>query len=216
MWVCTYLVFSIYVDLMFAACVLWNVEMSGWLHYIRCGVKLVVLVGLVRRFSSRTLEAYAVATIFVNLMLLVSTICEASSKFLGTDPAQEELFVLFVNRIVETPVAFLGAVKLSRQSASQQVVPLPSLDTSRFVCRTCTWVELCDSRDGAGTEDPATCCICLESIELDELVTQLTCKHCFHVDCASQWMSRCATRGRGGSMCPMRCASTEADGPSAV
>eukprot|EP00928_Gymnodinium_smaydae_P073748 TRINITY_DN5688_c0_g2_i2.p1 TRINITY_DN5688_c0_g2~~TRINITY_DN5688_c0_g2_i2.p1 ORF type:complete len:220 (+),score=8.00 TRINITY_DN5688_c0_g2_i2:88-747(+) len=217
MWICAYNLFSLYLDLMIAACVVWNVDVSGWLFYVRCGLKLVLLVVLVWRFSHRTSEAWVAAIILIASMLFVSTWCRVSSDALGTTPAVEEIIALCINRIVETlvTVMLMWLGKLSPHDASRQVVPLPSLDTSKFVSRTCTWVEVCGLCDAArGIEHVEVCSICLERFELDEVVTQLTCKHVFHTHCASQWTLRCATRRRGGSLCPMRCALTEVDGPS--
>eukprot|EP00928_Gymnodinium_smaydae_P073745 TRINITY_DN5688_c0_g1_i1.p1 TRINITY_DN5688_c0_g1~~TRINITY_DN5688_c0_g1_i1.p1 ORF type:complete len:237 (+),score=15.84 TRINITY_DN5688_c0_g1_i1:70-711(+) len=213
MWVCTYILYSILLDLVFAACVICNLVVSEWLFYVRLALKIVVLAWLLLRSSSKTLEAWTAATMFVASMLFVSTICKVSSGILQPPPAMEEMIYLWVNRIVES----LVLLKLSRYVAGQQVVPLPSLDTSKCVHRTCTWIELCGSFDGAlDIEHLATCCICLEMMELNEVVTQLTCKHVYHTDCAAQWMLRCTTSHRGGSLCPMRCPSTETLGPSSA
>eukprot|EP00928_Gymnodinium_smaydae_P082505 TRINITY_DN65844_c0_g1_i1.p1 TRINITY_DN65844_c0_g1~~TRINITY_DN65844_c0_g1_i1.p1 ORF type:complete len:217 (+),score=9.13 TRINITY_DN65844_c0_g1_i1:62-712(+) len=214
MWVGAYVLFSIYIDLMFATFPLWSVEITGWLFYTRHGLKVVLLVVLVWRFSSKTWEAWVVAVMLIASMPLVSVVCR-SFDVSGTTPEQELSSAIWATRIFEIPVTLIYWVKFSAHDANWQVVPLPSLDTSKLASRTCTLVELCDSCDRAcGLEDDATCSICLERIELNELVTQLTCKHFFHTHCVSEWELRCTTRHRGGSLCPMRCPLTEDDGAS--
>eukprot|EP00928_Gymnodinium_smaydae_P017815 TRINITY_DN16806_c2_g2_i1.p1 TRINITY_DN16806_c2_g2~~TRINITY_DN16806_c2_g2_i1.p1 ORF type:complete len:240 (+),score=19.12 TRINITY_DN16806_c2_g2_i1:68-721(+) len=217
MWVINYALCSILMDVIFAAVGVWNVVVGGWLFYMRCGLKLVLLVLLVWRFSCRTSKALVVAILLGASMLFTSTICKMLSDILGSTPAQEEIVALWSNRVVEAPVMLVSWVKLSMHDANQRVVPLRSVDTSKFVSRTCTWVELCGSCDGTpGIENNAACSMCLERLELDELVTQLTCNHFFHTHCASQWMLRCMTHCSGGNVCPMRCHLTEFGGPSAV
>eukprot|EP00928_Gymnodinium_smaydae_P015974 TRINITY_DN15948_c0_g2_i1.p1 TRINITY_DN15948_c0_g2~~TRINITY_DN15948_c0_g2_i1.p1 ORF type:complete len:232 (-),score=9.06 TRINITY_DN15948_c0_g2_i1:565-1197(-) len=210
MWVRTCALYSIYIDLMFLACVVCNFVVSEWLFYVRCGVKVVLIVGLMWRCSTRNLEAWVVAIFLVAVVLFVSTACKVLSDFLWTAPAMKEMTNLWVNRIVETPVTLICCAKFFGNDTSQQVVPLQIFDTSKFVYRTCTWVELCGSCDDAPDIDSlSTCCICLESIELHDMVTQLICKHFYHTDCAAQWMRRCTTGRLGGSLCPMRCPSVE-------
>eukprot|EP00928_Gymnodinium_smaydae_P017808 TRINITY_DN16806_c0_g1_i2.p1 TRINITY_DN16806_c0_g1~~TRINITY_DN16806_c0_g1_i2.p1 ORF type:complete len:219 (-),score=13.13 TRINITY_DN16806_c0_g1_i2:445-1101(-) len=216
MWVCAYVLISIYIDLMLAMSSVWNYEVSGWCSYMRYGVKFALVVILAWRFSSRTLGAGVTALVLIASIPFGSTICKVSPHILGSTAAREEGLALWANRIVEVPLTWIRWV-ISARAASPQVVPLPSLKTCKFVSRTCTWVELSDSCDGArGIQHDAACCICLERIELDELVTQLTCKHFFHANCASQWVLRCTTRcgGGSGSLCPMRCPLANNDGLS--
>eukprot|EP00928_Gymnodinium_smaydae_P057248 TRINITY_DN40517_c0_g1_i1.p1 TRINITY_DN40517_c0_g1~~TRINITY_DN40517_c0_g1_i1.p1 ORF type:complete len:185 (+),score=15.01 TRINITY_DN40517_c0_g1_i1:44-556(+) len=169
MWGITYATFSFFMDLLFIACVVWKVAVRGWLFYIKWCSKLVLLVALVWRFSSRISEAWVVlvAVSPIASMLLTSTICRLT-------PAQEAMIAFWVSLIVDVPVTTMCWVKLSIHDANRQVAPLPSLGASKLASRTCTAVEVCGSCDDArGIENDATCSICLERIELDELVTQL-------------------------------------------
>eukprot|EP00928_Gymnodinium_smaydae_P042441 TRINITY_DN28577_c0_g1_i1.p1 TRINITY_DN28577_c0_g1~~TRINITY_DN28577_c0_g1_i1.p1 ORF type:complete len:220 (-),score=9.70 TRINITY_DN28577_c0_g1_i1:299-958(-) len=212
MWLCCYVVCSTYIDLMCSACVVWNVQLRQWFFYLKCLTKVTVLLALAWRLSSRTWGAWVAVTILIVSMLFAPLIHDMSFDILERVPENEEIIALWVNRLIEAPIALICCcTKLSARETSPQVLPLTWVDTSRFVSKTGTWVEVCDTCDGAsGEEHDATCCICLERIELNEVVTQLTCKHSFHTQCASQWMLRCARRRHGeNNLCPMRCPITE-------
>jgi len=41
--------------------------------------------------------------------------------------------------------------------------------------------------------EDATCCICLEQMQMDVRVLKLPCKHHFHLDCGAQWLRQKGT-----------------------
>eukprot|EP00928_Gymnodinium_smaydae_P098485 TRINITY_DN9170_c0_g1_i1.p1 TRINITY_DN9170_c0_g1~~TRINITY_DN9170_c0_g1_i1.p1 ORF type:complete len:223 (+),score=10.31 TRINITY_DN9170_c0_g1_i1:84-752(+) len=214
MWLAVYFLTSIYLDTMFTICVLFGSELSHWLHFSKFILKVLVLVMVAWRLSDRSAGVWVTVSVVILSSLIEPLILSLSSAlfFVNQDNAGTTSFM--INRIVEAPTMVVYCSKLGQRLNQvgrnfDQVVPLASPDTSAFISKTCTRAELCLPSEHSGdSEGSMTCSICLERIELNDGVTQLTCEHCFHTDCASQWILRCETLDCGQILCPMRCALT--------
>eukprot|EP00928_Gymnodinium_smaydae_P082522 TRINITY_DN65860_c0_g1_i1.p1 TRINITY_DN65860_c0_g1~~TRINITY_DN65860_c0_g1_i1.p1 ORF type:complete len:230 (+),score=18.66 TRINITY_DN65860_c0_g1_i1:74-763(+) len=221
MWDCNYVICSIYIDFMFLSCALLQDQLGVWFLYsTKCAIKVAVLVMLAWIYSSRSLEVSVTVFVLSTLMLFLPYILLMVSDRQWRALEVEFLTTVIVNRICEAPLvlsvcvaqlgeAFVGRGEEQDRVSREKVVPLHCPDTNMFVSNVCTWVELCGSCEVADdAESAAICCICLDRIELNEVVTQLTCRHAFHSECASLWMRRCATLSPCESVCPIRCRLT--------
>eukprot|EP00928_Gymnodinium_smaydae_P098486 TRINITY_DN9170_c0_g2_i1.p1 TRINITY_DN9170_c0_g2~~TRINITY_DN9170_c0_g2_i1.p1 ORF type:complete len:249 (+),score=17.35 TRINITY_DN9170_c0_g2_i1:78-824(+) len=226
MWLSVYFLASIYLDALFTVCMLFSPELSQWLHFLKITVKVLVLVMLAERLSNGSAGVWVtVIVVLVSALLALLIFFLASALlFLNQDSAGITAFI--VNRIVETPIMVLYCSKPSARGSihrvsyvartRDQVVPAEPADmrahvsrgASAHVSKTCTWVELGSPGEHSDDSESAlTCCICLERIELNDVVTQFACKHCFHTDCVFEWVIRRERFGRGqNNLCPMRCA----------
>eukprot|EP00928_Gymnodinium_smaydae_P036213 TRINITY_DN25337_c0_g1_i1.p1 TRINITY_DN25337_c0_g1~~TRINITY_DN25337_c0_g1_i1.p1 ORF type:complete len:222 (+),score=14.35 TRINITY_DN25337_c0_g1_i1:40-705(+) len=210
MWERNYMISSICIDIAFLACALLQTNGGAWLLYSwKCAIKVVVLISSILIWSSRS-QVWVPLTALVALSFFPPYICivVADRRWRASDL---EFVAIVTNRILETPVLSLfcradavRTVGRIRVVSRAKVVPHPHSDTDSFVARICTWVELNLADDDENV--PAICSICLDRIELNEVVKQLVCKHVFHVQCASRWMRRCSRLGQEESICPMRCA----------
>eukprot|EP00928_Gymnodinium_smaydae_P074544 TRINITY_DN57581_c0_g1_i1.p1 TRINITY_DN57581_c0_g1~~TRINITY_DN57581_c0_g1_i1.p1 ORF type:complete len:253 (+),score=9.41 TRINITY_DN57581_c0_g1_i1:35-793(+) len=223
-WQSSYVWCSVYIDLAFLFGALLQID-GGHAYSMKCYIKVVVLVALALRLSSRSLRTWSTVYLIILSMLIPPCMYVLLSGRTWR-PEYVELTGLLVNRIIEIPLMVAQCfakleVNLASQGVEQRrfnrnkVVPLPWLDPHKHVTRTCTWAELCDSYEDANGADKSTlCCICLDDIELNDVVTRLTCNHVFHSQCASRWMMQCAELRRDESVCPMRCTFPETLGAS--
>ncbi|CDW72129.1 ring finger protein 215 [Stylonychia lemnae] len=46
---------------------------------------------------------------------------------------------------------------------------------------------------GSRSQEPESCCICLDDFKQDQIIRRLQCKHSFHKDCLDQWLVRCGS-----------------------
>eukprot|EP00928_Gymnodinium_smaydae_P063720 TRINITY_DN47215_c0_g1_i1.p1 TRINITY_DN47215_c0_g1~~TRINITY_DN47215_c0_g1_i1.p1 ORF type:complete len:244 (+),score=25.23 TRINITY_DN47215_c0_g1_i1:38-733(+) len=216
-WMLTYLIMSISIDVIrVTLIVIGAMQMEGWSYFVAAIVKfmvLAILMGVHCASDARAWVSMGALTLGFVLPVYVH-LPWPDLRALGIE-AQEVSYLLF-NRCLEALVmiAYVLAKEVpDRDEDGNQQQPerfsskmtLKSCsDLTDFVQQTCTWIQIWDPEDGR-VSDATTCCICLDSLASDELVTQLVCKHVFHADCVSAWLSLQQFRRLSSLMCPMRC-----------
>eukprot|EP00928_Gymnodinium_smaydae_P025974 TRINITY_DN20533_c1_g1_i1.p1 TRINITY_DN20533_c1_g1~~TRINITY_DN20533_c1_g1_i1.p1 ORF type:complete len:226 (+),score=25.16 TRINITY_DN20533_c1_g1_i1:71-748(+) len=217
MWMVYYLLASVCVDVVkLSLSVIEAMQLQDWPRMVAVLIKLVVMLILIWRAEPNGVRAL-MSMSCLSLGFCVALILRVPVPGLRLSRVEaDEISFLLINRVIETLVILMhilwkddSADGRNNQQVSNRVAPEPCPDVTTFMLRTCTWVEAASDLEKGGEAESTNCCICLETIELDEVVTQLVCRHAFHSHCLFGWIARYRTSDQGPSVCPMRCSHPE-------
>eukprot|EP00928_Gymnodinium_smaydae_P023965 TRINITY_DN1955_c0_g4_i1.p1 TRINITY_DN1955_c0_g4~~TRINITY_DN1955_c0_g4_i1.p1 ORF type:complete len:250 (+),score=24.39 TRINITY_DN1955_c0_g4_i1:35-784(+) len=111
--------------------------------------------------------------------------------------------------VVDALANILCAAYAVCRTLPQDTVQGPSLDEhwslDDFALCTRVWKPTDEAKDGTGNyEAEGTCCICLRAFDVDDIITDLMCKHVFHRGCIKDWVES-QHISQSDLICPLRC-----------